>query len=337
MMRLKKRKKYYTRFLIGALFTIIFLSNILYVNAWNNGSYAYNKTDYDYETDYATHDWIAEHALDQLIKEDESNWQWLNQAEMKKIFLLGTEAPDNSEVETTLDGEKIEGFGDRSKHHIYFYEDGEVLEDDAALLAKKWGNLADAHKEEGKKEQAAFYLGAMTHYIADMSMYAHIAQNNNDERYPGVDFDGWETHEQHSKVEGRVGTRTNDYEDRDEFFELGSIDIGKDKNPYDIAVDLAWETYADESHGGAHDAKWLHENFFSDWAANKDDRDNDNSTQQAYYDRTEVLLTEAVESIASAMAYIGGVSSSGFDPMWIIGIIVIVAVIAIPTVLKLLN
>lgn len=328
-----KARKFWSRLFIGTLFAIIFLSNTLYVNAWNNGSYAYNKTDYDYENDYATHDWIAEYALDKLMETSSSDWEWLNEPDLKKIYLLGTEAPDNSGVETTLDGEIIEGFGDKSKHHIYFYENGEVLEDDAALLAKKWGNLADARYEEGKKEQAAFYLGAMTHYIADMSMYAHIAQNYEDETFDDVDFD-----EHHSTLEGYVGTRTNDYEKRDEFFKLGNVEITDEKRPYDIAVDMAWETYRDESNNGDHDALWLHENFFTGWAANYDKRSEDNVTQRAYYNRIETLLTKAVEASASAMAYVGSISSAyDQDMVWIIGIIIIIAIVAVLTVVKVIQ
>ena len=47
-----------------------------YAIAWSNGSYAYNQNDYDYETDYGTHDWIAERALEVLIDHDDTQWKW---------------------------------------------------------------------------------------------------------------------------------------------------------------------------------------------------------------------------------------------------------------------
>jgi hypothetical protein len=320
---------------IFVFFCIVFLGiPFAHATAWNNGNsgsaYAYNKSDYSYEDNYTTHDWIAEYALDELMKTS-SDWEWLNQPDMKKIFLLGTEAPDNSGVETTLDGEVIEGFGDKSKHHIYFYENGTLLEDDAALLAKKWGDLADARYEEGKKEQTAFYLGAMTHYIADLSMYAHIAQNDEDETYPGIDFD-----EHHNTVERYVRTRTNEYDNKDDFFKLGSIEISTDKKPYDIAVDMAWETYRDESNNGDHDALWLHENFFSNWVQHYEQRSSDTETNRSYYDRTETLLTLAVESCASAMAYIGGMSKDPIPayPMWIFGIFFGISVVGVIIITK---
>lgn len=300
--------------------------------AWKNGSYAYHKTDYSYDDDYGTHDWIAEAALDALVEADSATWDWLNQEERKVIFLLGTEAPDNGGLETHLDGELVEGFGDTVKHHVYFTETGEINnnEDDSALRAKSCADLADSYLEQLKYEKAAFYLGAMTHYIADLAMYAHVAENNVDPH--NIDFD-----EHHSKVEGYVDTRTNDYENTEEFFEISSPDIKSDKKPYDLAKDLAWKTYKDEDNNGDHDAVWLHNNFFSDWASDKDDRDSDIATHQEYYDRTEYLLNEAIEASASAMAYVGGLEEGAADPLTITIIVVIivgVAVAAIAIIIK---
>ncbi len=83
--------------------------------AWKNESYANSPDDYDYKTDYGTHDWIANAALESLLTEDQSKWSWLS--DRKQYFLLGTEAPDNGDLKTTLDSETVEGFGDTAKHH----------------------------------------------------------------------------------------------------------------------------------------------------------------------------------------------------------------------------
>lgn len=287
------------------LFTIPFSFTV----AWKNGSYGHNDSDYDYEKDYGTHDWIAEAALNALLDEDSDDWTWLK--DRKEIYFVGTEAPDNSDVSMNLDGKKIEGFGDTSKHHVYFNTDGSISnnEDDAALRAKSCGDLADASIEENKLDQAAFYFGAMTHYISDLAMYCHVAENNIPQNN-NIDFDGWSSHEQHSKVEGYVQSRSNDDSDKEEFFKIFNFKI-KEKKPYDAAIDLAWDTYEDPdpSESITRDAVWLHDNFFSSWEDKYEDRSDDTTSHQLYYDRIEENLNNAIEACASAMFYIGGAKS----------------------------
>jgi len=287
------------------------------VSAWKNGSYAYDNTKYDYSTDYGTHDWIADLALDALLDDDKSQWSWLN--ERREIYLLGTEAPDNSNVDVTLDGKDVEGFGDTTKHHVYLeWADGSVVEDDSALRTKKCADLADSYLEEKKYELAAFYLGAMTHYIADLSMYAHVAENNIAPH--NLDFD-----EYHTEVEGYVKTRSNEHEDMEEFFKISDVDIDDEEKPYNLAIDLAWDTYKDPD--GSNDAPWLHNNFFTSWASDYDDRASESSTRQEYYDRIEESLNNAIEACACALAYVGGAASipgySIFLTLFIMGISII--------------
>lgn len=80
--------------IIFIFFGILFLAiPFAPATAWKNGSYAYNRVDYSYEDDYGTHDWIAEYALDELMKISSSDWDWLNQPDMKKIFCWGPKRP----------------------------------------------------------------------------------------------------------------------------------------------------------------------------------------------------------------------------------------------------
>ena len=301
MIKLKRLKATFS-IIIGFLLLSTFFNSAY---AWSNGSYAYNETEYSYEDDYGTHDWIAERALNVLLNYEENEWNWLESR--KEIFLVGTEAPDNGGVSMTLDGKNIDGFGDTTWHHIYFNQDGSISnnEDDSALRAKSMGDLADANLEEKNLDLAAFYLGAMTHYIADMGMYAHVAENNVAPHF--IDFD-----EHHSTIEGYVQTRTNEYDDKEEFFLFLDITLGT-KSPYNAAVDLAWDTYNDSSNNFAHNALWLHNNFFSGWELNYEDRSSDTSTHQEYYDRIETNLNNAIEACASAMNYVGGYESSSSD------------------------
>ncbi|MCP4762171.1 MAG: hypothetical protein GY870_10345, partial [archaeon] len=280
---------------------LLFGMQITYASAWKNGSYAYNQTDYDFETDYGTHDWVAEAALMALLDNDPSGWAWLE--ERIEIYLVGTEAPDNSNVQMTLNGKVIEGMGDTPNHHIYFNEDGSVLEDNSALRVKSMGDLADVAIDEGKLDQAAFYLGAMTHYIADLGVYCHVAENNvahND----NINFDGYGTHEQHRDYEARTYTRSNEYDDKEEFFQIETFAVGI-KKPYDAAIEIANNTYNDPNPSEAtiRDAIWMHNNFFDGWVQDYEDRAGESATNQLYYDRLEECLNNAIQTCASAINY----------------------------------
>jgi len=312
-------------FIIGLMFLV---SPYSYGTAWSNGSYAYNQNDYDYETDYGTHDWIAEGALEVLIQFDSDQWKWLEYRET--IFLVGTEAPDNSGVSMVLDGQTLSGFGDTTYHHVYYEEDGSIKnnEDNSALRAKWCGDWADASIESGKLDQAAFYFGAMTHYIADLTMYAHVADNYVPPH--NLYFD-----EHHSTVESRVQSRTNEYDDREDFFQYSQITVGR-KKPYDAAIDVGWETYKDPTPSEAisRDALWLHSNFFSDWSLTYAQRQSEtNETKTFYYDRMEECLNNAIEACASAMNYIGGAEAPLYTfpsyPMTILLLITSIALIGI--------
>jgi len=271
--------------------------------AWKNGSYAYTSTAYDYATDYGTHDWIADAALDALLGVSTEGWSWLS--DRKTIYLLGTEAPDNSGISITLDGTALSGFGDTTWHHIYYNEDGSISnnEDDAALRAKSCGDLADVAMEENKLDVAAFYLGAMTHYIGDLSMFSHCAENNVAPH--NLDFDTY-----HSTIEGYVMTRSNEYDDKEEFFKIKSFTPGN-TTPYNAAKSLGWDTYKDPSPSEAttRDAPWLHNNHFTSWELTYAARSGDTATHQSYYNRIEESLNNAIQAAASAMNYLAGVES----------------------------
>ncbi len=268
---------------------------------WGNKSYADNAASYSYSSHYGTHDWVAEAALDGLVAVDAGNWNWL--VDRKAIFLVGTEAPDNSGVSMTLDGTSVSGFGDTASHHIYYNTDGTVAnnEDDAAVRAKFCGDSADAAMDAQKRDLAAFYLGAMTHYIADQGVYAHVAENDVAPDY--INFDTY-----HSTFEDRVATRTNNHDDRQEFFQIFTFTVGS-KAPYDAAVELGWDTYKDPS--TSHGAVWLHTNWFSTWASNYAARAGESSTHQSYYNRVEQNLNNAISACAAAMNSALGTGSTG--------------------------
>lgn len=254
------------------------------VYGWKNGSLANTPTEYNYETDYGTHDWIADEALSILYEDNSESWQWL--MDRREIFLVGTEAPDDS-VSIVLDGISISGFGDKTYHHIYFNEDGSIDEDDSALRTKSCGDLANSYINDDKFDIASFYLGAMCHYIGDMSVYCHVK--------PESYFDAY-----HTTIEGYVDTRTDQENDREEFFQFSSITI-ENQAPYDVAKELAWNTCDDTEDG--QDAQWLYDNHFTNWKLTYSARSSDTLTHQEYYDRIEESLNLAIKGCADAISY----------------------------------
>lgn len=286
----------------GCLFSFLSLVAFMQpVTTWSNGSYANNSSSYSYSSHYSTHDWVAEAALEGLVAVDAGNWNWL--IDRKSIFLVGTEAPDNSGVSMTLDGTSVSGFGDTTMHHIYYNSDGTISnnEDDAATRAKWCGDQADAAMDAQKRDLAAFYLGAMTHYIADMGVFAHVAENNVAPDYINFDLN-------HATFEDRVETRTNNHDDRQEFFRISSFTVTS-KTPYNAAKDLGWDTYKDPA--TSYGSVWLHNNWFSNWAANYAARTGETPTNQAYYNRVEQNLNNAIAACAAAMNGALGIGSSG--------------------------
>ncbi|UYP47832.1 hypothetical protein NEF87_004117 [Candidatus Lokiarchaeum ossiferum] len=284
----------------GVVLSILILNIFIgSVSGWKNGSFADDPAVYNYVDDYGTHDWIADYALQSLMALNGSQWQWLE--DRKEIYYVGTEAPDNSGINIVLDGSTIEGFGDTTYHHVYFYENGTVLEDDSAVRAKWCGDWADVSFSAGDFDKAAFYLGAMTHYIADLGMYAHVADN-----YVApynIYFD-----EHHSTIEGYVNTRTNEYDDMVEFFHISNINVTS-ITPYNSAIQLAWQTYKDPSPSESitRDALWLHNNHFTGWALTYDSRMSEtNETKLQYYDRFEENLWNAISKCASSIYNVCG-------------------------------
>jgi hypothetical protein len=153
---------------------------------------------------------------------------------------------------------------------------------------------------------AAFYFGAMTHYIADMAVYCHVAQNNI--APDNADFDTY-----HSNYEGYVNTRSNSFTNLEEFFQLNSFTFGS-KTPYNAAVDLAWNTYKDPNPSASvtRNALWMLNNHFTNWKTTYSTRADDTQDHQTYYNRVEEVLNNAIQANVNAMNnVIGGSTDSG--------------------------
>jgi Zinc dependent phospholipase C len=134
---------------------------------------------------YSTHDWIAEHAL-MLLPRQERNW-----LEIQKIaFLLGTEAPDNNEIPRACNTPS-KGYKDNWSHNVewnegvtrYVVRNGK-LKDNAGRRAQQEYDKAKLAYLRGNKRAAAFYLGAMAHFIGDLSVFCHVGKlDDHHERY----------------------------------------------------------------------------------------------------------------------------------------------------------
>jgi hypothetical protein len=159
------------------------------VSGWSNGGYSTDPT----HPDYGTHDWIAEHALDWLPQQTK---QFL--IDNKASFLYGTELPDNSQA--------ADGIGDTTKHHVYFFANGSVQDDAAAVRAREEYSKAVDYYNAQNYNEAAKRLGATVHYISDMAVFGHVM---------GAETAwGAETHhsDYETYVQGRMGSYASEFD-----------------------------------------------------------------------------------------------------------------------------
>jgi hypothetical protein len=171
----------------------LFLGFAPTISAWNNGQSGNANTDTAAECSnppYATHDWIAEQALMLLPQAERDRLM-----PFKAVYQVGTEAPDFKHIRTACQTPHP-GYDGRSQGHSVEWPatGSNMVKDRAAQRAQEEYNKAAIAFRQGNPQAAAFYLGAMTDYIGDVSQYGH-----------SVPF---ETPERHSAYERFVATRT---------------------------------------------------------------------------------------------------------------------------------
>ncbi|UCG85759.1 MAG: zinc dependent phospholipase C family protein [Gemmatimonadota bacterium] len=145
------------------------------LEAWSGGSsgVAYTKRRSEYSNPpYSIHDWIADNARALLPSEERA---WLEP--FRSAYLLGTEAPEHADIPVAC-GAPNTGYGDRYGGGAQWSKDStETLVTRAGMRAQQeYDNAVDAFAD-GDLAAAAFYLGAMAHYIGDVSQHGHA--------YPG--------------------------------------------------------------------------------------------------------------------------------------------------------
>jgi hypothetical protein len=214
-----------------ALLSTWFIASTAEVSGWSNGGYSADPNN----PDYGTHDWIAEHALDWLPLEEK---QFL--LDNKIRFLYGTELPDN--------GQAADGIGDTTKHHVYYFANGSVQDDVAAVRAQEEYVNAVNFYNAGNFDEAAKRLGMVTHYITDMAVFGHVMGKSTDW--------GAETH--HSDYENYVQDRTDSYAGEFDSFLVfdGNLDT---LSAYDATLTLANDTTFDSD--GQYTCVWMDQNY----------------------------------------------------------------------------
>lgn len=124
---------------------------------------------------YSTHDWLAEHAL-ALLPDNEKAWLVPHMT----LYLLGTEAPDNRKIPDEC-GAPNNGYDEKgSEHSVKWKADGSGFAmknnqylDRAGKRAQEEYIKAEIAYGKGRFSDATFFLGAMAHYVGEVSQYGH--------------------------------------------------------------------------------------------------------------------------------------------------------------------
>jgi len=206
------------------------------VHAWSNGGYSDDPSN----PKYGTHDWIADHALDWLPSE-EKQFILNNLAD----YLYGTELPDNGTIP--------DGVGDKDKHHVYYFANGSLQEDDSAVRAREEYINATNLLKAGNVTGAVRRLGMVCHYISDLAVFGHVMGSETDW--------GSESDTVHSNYESYVDTRTNSHDDDFNTYLSfdGSLSI---ISAYDASLELAYDTTFDVD--GDLTCVWMNQSY--DWS-----------------------------------------------------------------------
>jgi putative transposase len=92
----------------------------------------------------------------------------------RAIYLIGTEAPDNRTIRLAC-GVPHQGYDDRSLGHSVTWNASATMmtTDRPAVRAQEEYAKAAIAFGQGKPAHAAFFLGALAHYIGDVAQYGH--------------------------------------------------------------------------------------------------------------------------------------------------------------------
>jgi len=230
----------------STIFLLIMLSILIFIpifsaesQAWNNG----DPGDIYYGERFGSHDWIALKANQFLPV---ANQSWLNA--YMQIYLRGTAAPDNSSE--SYNG--LTGYGDKSNHHNYYNSTGHTTEDDAAVRAQEEYNKALNAIQNKKYDEAAWYAGCMTHYIADVAVWGHVMDNET----------------VHSNYENSANTRMD--EPTEDYFQPTFDGTYDTITAHQACVDVGWESYRGDA-SWDYNCNWMDANYHAFTGDHPDD------------------------------------------------------------------
>ena len=190
--------------------------------AWSNGGYSSDPAN----PDYGTHDWIADKAL--AIQARDVTFLATT---YHPRYLLGTEAPDNPVY-----------IGDSANHHVYYYSDDVLQDDNSAVRASQLYQVALGYLKSGNYEAAAYDIGAMSHYVSDVGVFGHTMGSATD----------WGAEAHHSDYENEVESMIG-------FLEPPTGLVLGDKGAYDTTIGLARDiTFG---HGAIMTNVWMDTNY----------------------------------------------------------------------------
>jgi hypothetical protein len=245
--------------ILCSVFSLVLVAILLSTNAaaWKNESYT---TDIS-SPGFGTHDWIANNSLSMVpLNESQYIHDYLN------YYYYGTELPDNA---NPLLGD---GYGDTTKHHVYFDAVGTCTDSASADRAQAMYDLALAELKAGNYQTASKYAGTMTHYIADLAVFGHVM---------GATTTPWGAEVHHDDYESYVQNHHSTFESYIVFDgALNQIDAKS------ATITLAHDTTFDDS-GGGKTCVWMDANY--DW------------TSQAYKDRCGQSINKATNLVADVL------------------------------------
>jgi hypothetical protein len=159
---------------VALLVLVLLMGSAQGADAWGNGGYSSDQAN----PDYGTHDRIADLALTLTLQ----NVSFLKSTYHTQ-YLLGTEAPDNPEF-----------IGDSTNHHVYYFSSGQVQDDKSAVRARSVYGEALSKLNSSDLSGAAFLIGEMSHYVADVGVFGHTMGGSTD----------WGAEVHHSDYESRI-------------------------------------------------------------------------------------------------------------------------------------
>jgi hypothetical protein len=220
--------------LIRAVMVILTLTIPVY--AWDNGVGS-PSTDQN-DPIIGTHDLMLNDAINMLP---------VNlQSEINIIAAdYGSEMPDYNSTVCNC----IYGVGDQKYHLVYYHRNGTLQDNSSARRAQEEYNIARTYLNAGDKYNFSIHIGMMSHYIADVSNFAHTMGN-------GSDW-GNEGHVVHGNYENFVANAP------DKLFNSTSIKfdgIYDSITAYNATLNSANDTIFDNKFGnGTYNVMWMYD------------------------------------------------------------------------------